>query len=554
MAFEAVDTRARGLRPPARRRRSACSPSCAGSTGCSSARWSRSSGTGSGRSTGSRATTGGGAVGRQALYAAVGGVVFVAATLIDPAVYRRFSRLIFGTHVRADGARARRRGGDARVAPLDRRRLLPLPALRVREGAVHALPRGVPRRSREADQRAERAAGARSRSLPCRSCSSSSSPTSARRSSTRRCSRRCCSSPGVRWLHLAVIGAVALIAVLAVLWWLPATGVNVLKPYQAARLTGFTHPDSDPRGATYNVNQSITAVGAGGVRGRGVAGATQTTARLPARARDRLRVRLARRAARLLRRRGPAPALPARRLARPEDRRRRVRPLQRDRRGRARLRVRVPGVRERRHDDRGRADHRHPAAVRLRRRLVDDRQPRRDRDPPGDPRARTAAALEPWAVAGSGGAGLLAPQRAWQLARALVRELARRGRRGRPAADRRRRRAGARAAARARAARGRRRVGGARGRQPEGAAALVWIGDPDEARLRAASLARVPIVGVTDGREPPVRARHRPRHRRARRAAPGRRRSRARSRGGSATTAPASRLACRCCARPSSTS
>ena len=50
----------------------------------------------------------------------------------------------------------------------------------------------------------------------------------------------------------------------------------MLKPYQAARLTGFTHPDSDPRGATYNVNQSITAVGAGGVRGRGVAGATQT--------------------------------------------------------------------------------------------------------------------------------------------------------------------------------------------------------------------------------------------------------------------------------------
>ena len=58
---------------------------------------------------------------------------------------------------------------------------------------------------------------------------------------------------GVRWLHLAVIGAVALIAVLAVLWWLPAAGVNVLKPYQATRLTGFTHPDSDPRGATYNV-------------------------------------------------------------------------------------------------------------------------------------------------------------------------------------------------------------------------------------------------------------------------------------------------------------
>jgi rod shape determining protein RodA len=81
---------------------------------------------------------------------------------------------------------------------------------------------------------------------------------------------------GVRWLHLGAIGAVALVGMLAVLWWLPATGVNVLKPYQAKRLTGFTHPDSDPRGATYNVNQSQTAVGAGRLRGRGVAGATQT--------------------------------------------------------------------------------------------------------------------------------------------------------------------------------------------------------------------------------------------------------------------------------------
>ena len=37
---------------------------------------------------------------------------------------------------------------------------------------------------------------------------------------------------------------------------LPAAGVHVLKPYQAQRLTGFTHPDSDPAGATYNVRQS----------------------------------------------------------------------------------------------------------------------------------------------------------------------------------------------------------------------------------------------------------------------------------------------------------
>jgi rod shape determining protein RodA len=81
---------------------------------------------------------------------------------------------------------------------------------------------------------------------------------------------------GVRWTHLAALGAGLLIVILLVLWLLPAAGVHVLKGYQAQRLTGFTHPDSDPAGATYNVAQARNAVGAGGVRGRGVAGATQT--------------------------------------------------------------------------------------------------------------------------------------------------------------------------------------------------------------------------------------------------------------------------------------
>ena len=81
---------------------------------------------------------------------------------------------------------------------------------------------------------------------------------------------------GIRWSHLAVLATLATGIALAVLWVLPAAGVNVLKPYQAQRLTGFTHPDNDPRGATYNLRQSIITVGAGGLRGRGVGGATQT--------------------------------------------------------------------------------------------------------------------------------------------------------------------------------------------------------------------------------------------------------------------------------------
>jgi rod shape determining protein RodA len=81
---------------------------------------------------------------------------------------------------------------------------------------------------------------------------------------------------GVRWLHLVLLVGLAATLVAGVLWFLPAAGVEVLKPYQTARLTGFTNPDSDPSGLTYNVTQSITAVGSGGLEGRGVSEASQT--------------------------------------------------------------------------------------------------------------------------------------------------------------------------------------------------------------------------------------------------------------------------------------
>ena len=79
---------------------------------------------------------------------------------------------------------------------------------------------------------------------------------------------------GVRWRQLLVLAAVGLIAITSVLWWLPAAGVQVLKPYQAARLT--LDPSADPSGITYNLSQSVTAVGSGGLTGRGVLGASQT--------------------------------------------------------------------------------------------------------------------------------------------------------------------------------------------------------------------------------------------------------------------------------------
>jgi len=66
------------------------------------------------------------------------------------------------------------------------------------------------------------------------------------------------------------------VGMLAVVWLLPANGVQVLEPYQGKRLAGFLNPDADPSGLTYNVNQSITAVGSGGLSGRGVIEASQT--------------------------------------------------------------------------------------------------------------------------------------------------------------------------------------------------------------------------------------------------------------------------------------
>ena len=78
-------------------------------------------------------------------------------------------------------------------------------------------------------------------------------------------------------MHLAVLGVGTVRRVLAVLWLLPAAGVHVLKPYQEQRLTHFTHPDSDPAGATYNVSPVDQRRRCRRGQGpRRVAGATQT--------------------------------------------------------------------------------------------------------------------------------------------------------------------------------------------------------------------------------------------------------------------------------------
>jgi rod shape determining protein RodA len=90
---------------------------------------------------------------------------------------------------------------------------------------------------------------------------------------------------GVRWRQLLVLLVASAIVILAVVWILPAAGIQVLKPYQMARLT--LDPSADPGHRTYNLDQSITTVGSGGLTGRGVVEASQTGLRyLPEHATD----------------------------------------------------------------------------------------------------------------------------------------------------------------------------------------------------------------------------------------------------------------------------
>jgi rod shape determining protein RodA len=81
---------------------------------------------------------------------------------------------------------------------------------------------------------------------------------------------------GTSWKHLAGLAALGVTAVVLTLVALPAIGVNVLKPYQVDRLTAFLHPTDNPQEQGYQVNQSLTAIGAGQKTGRGAEGATQT--------------------------------------------------------------------------------------------------------------------------------------------------------------------------------------------------------------------------------------------------------------------------------------
>jgi rod shape determining protein RodA len=75
---------------------------------------------------------------------------------------------------------------------------------------------------------------------------------------------------GARIRHLIVIGAIGLVAIFGIV------KLGVLAEYQVDRLTSFITPDADVSGAGYNTEQSKTAIGNGGLTGRGLFEGSQT--------------------------------------------------------------------------------------------------------------------------------------------------------------------------------------------------------------------------------------------------------------------------------------
>jgi len=77
---------------------------------------------------------------------------------------------------------------------------------------------------------------------------------------------------GGRWRDVAVMGlcAILLVAILA-----------MMRPYIMERIMSFVDPSSDPLGSSYQVQQSMIAVGSGGLTGRGFGQSIQKFEYLP---------------------------------------------------------------------------------------------------------------------------------------------------------------------------------------------------------------------------------------------------------------------------------
>ncbi len=75
---------------------------------------------------------------------------------------------------------------------------------------------------------------------------------------------------GMRWQHIALFVAIGLVA-LPILW-------SAMEPYQRSRIAVFINPESDSD-ASYNIDQALTAIGNGGLLGKGYMQGTQSQLR-----------------------------------------------------------------------------------------------------------------------------------------------------------------------------------------------------------------------------------------------------------------------------------
>ncbi len=205
---------------------------------------------------------------RQILYAAVGGIVFVGAALVDPDLYRRYWRFIFGGiagliavvflagHA-ANGSTRWLNLGFFQFQPSEFGKLLVVVALAgllaERQGAIGewrttlrvllfgALPVVLVFIQPDLGTALVYMAALVAMLFVA----------------------------GTPWRHLATLGAIAVLLVAGVLWIGPAVGVRFLHGYQQARLTCFIDSAKCSDAQGYNQTQSKITVGAGQLRGVG---------------------------------------------------------------------------------------------------------------------------------------------------------------------------------------------------------------------------------------------------------------------------------------------
>lgn len=77
---------------------------------------------------------------------------------------------------------------------------------------------------------------------------------------------------GGRWAHIGILGGISIVGLGVLALW---------KPYILSRFTTFLDPGGDPLGAGYQIQQSLIAIGSGGLWGRGFGQSIQKFGQLP---------------------------------------------------------------------------------------------------------------------------------------------------------------------------------------------------------------------------------------------------------------------------------